>query len=868
MLETAGHGLDPHPVVFGVKNLRRRRRDREGGQEAEQGGAGPSAVLQSATGRAIFGGRKGGRPGMKSHYRAVVIGGGVVGASVLYHLAKFGWREVALIERSVLAAGSSWHAAGGVHALNADPNIAALQAYTIDLLSEIEQESGEPVGLHMTGGLTLAGTPDRWEWLQSAYRIFQTMGIEDVRLVTPEEAGALCPVMSTEGLLGGLWADREGYIDTTGTVRAYAAAARLHGAEVIERNRVLELHEEAGGWRVVTEQGEIRTEHVINAAGLWAKQVGRMAGLELPVSPLEHHYLLTESIPEVAALDRELPLVVDLEGFTYMRQDQQGMLLGIYEIRHQHWMMDGAPWEYGTELLPENLDRISDELEMGFHRFPCLQTAGVRNWVNGAFTFSPDGNPLVGPVPGRRGYWAACGVMAGFLQGGGVGKSLAEWMIHGEPEADVYGMDIARYGDFASNREYIRQTTGQFYSRRFVMTYPNEQLPAGRPLRTAPAHDAMTAAGCRWGTSWGLEVPLYFAPEGFEEKPSLKRSNAHPLVAAECAAVRSGVGLLDISGFSRFEVTGPNAEAWLDRLLASRLPAPGRARLAPMLSSQGRLKGDLTLFNWGDGSWWIMGSYYLRAWHLRWFDSHAGPGVEVRDLSDRITGFSLSGPNARQLLERVAHPAPSAGALPFMGCGFFDVGLSRTQVGRLSVAGELGYEIHCQTGEHATLRRTLLQAGDGLGLREYGFNALLSLRLEKSFGIWSAEFTQGYTPRMTGMDRWIDWQKEEFVGREAALAERDGPAPAQILTTLEIEAEDADASGYEPVLAGGRRVGFVTSGGYGHTIGRSLAMALLDPAHAAEGTPLSVPVVGVERPAQVIAPSPYDPAGTAMRNAG
>ena len=800
---------------------------------------------------------------MKSHYRVVVIGGGVVGASIIYHLAKMGWSDVALIERSVLTAGSSWHAAGGVHALNADPNISALQAYTIDLLGKIEEESGQSVGMHMTGGLTLAGTPDRWEWLQSAYRVYQSIGIEDVRLVTAEEAGAMCPVLSTDGILGGLWADREGYVDTTGTVLAYAGAAKKNGATVIEHNRVLELHQTSEGWDVVTEKGTISCEHVVNAAGLWAKQVGRMAGIELPVSPLSHHYLLTETIPEIAELDHELPLVVDLEGFTYMRQDQKGMLLGIYEINHQHWMMDGAPWDYGIELLQEDVDRIENVLTMGFERYPVLQNAGVRNWVNGAFTFSPDGNPLVGPVPGKRNYWSACAVMAGFLQGGGVGKSLAEWMIHGEPEADVYGMDVARYGPFAENKEYIKQTTGQFYSRRFVMTYPNEQLPAGRPLKMAPAYSDMTAAGARWGNSWDLEVPLYFAPDGFEEAPSLRRSNAFDIVAAECKAVREKVGLLDITGFSRFEVTGPNAEAWLNSVFATKLPAPGRARLAVALGGDGRLKGDLTLFNWGDGSWWIMGSYYLRQWHMRWFDDHMMDGVSVRDLGEEMAGFSLSGPNSKAVIEKLTDGP--VGDLSFMGCGKFDIGLIRARVGRLSVTGEAGYEINCRMGDHIALRKMLLEAGADLGITEYGFNALLSLRLEKSYGIWSAEFTQGYTAGMTGMDRWIDWSKDGFVGRDAALAERDGNGPAQRLVTLEVAADGADASGYEPVWSGGNRVGFVTSGGYGHTVGKSLAMALVNSDLAEVGTDLSVHIVGVERAAKVIDPPPYDPAGSVMR---
>ena len=800
---------------------------------------------------------------MKSQYRVVVIGGGVVGSSVLYHLAKFGWTDVVMLERRRLASGSSWHAAGGIHALNADPNMAALQAYTIDLLSEIEKESGQNINLHMTGGLTLAGTPERWEWLQANYRIFQSIGIDDCELISPEEAQKRCPIMSTDGVLGAMWADREGYIDTTGTVQAYATAAKKHGAEYYEGVKVDSLRQTADGWEVVTDQGTITCEHVVNAGGLWAKQIGRMAGIELPVSPLKHHYLITDSIPEVAAADFEMPMTVDLEGFTYMRQDQHGVLVGIYEIDHEHWAMDGAPWNYGEELFQEQLDRIENELTLGFERYPAIQDVGIKTWVNGAFTFSPDGNPLVGPVPGKRGYWCACAVMAGFLQGGGVGKTLAEWMIHGEPEADAWSMDVARYGKFAENRQYIKETTGQFYSRRFVMSYPNEQLPAGRPLKMAPAHDAMTEAGCHWGVSWDLEVPLYFKPSAdFDENLTLKRSNAFDIVAAECKNARENVGMVDITGFSRYEISGPNAEAWLNKILATTLPKPGRARLAVMLAPEGRLKGDLTLFNWGDGTWWIMGSYYLRQWHMRWFMDHMEDGVDINDLGEEICGFALTGPNSRKVLQKLVHEDIT---LPFMGCTKMDVGLVSARVGRMSVAGELGFEINVRMGDHIKLRRMLLEAGEEFGLKEYGFNAMLSMRLEKSFGIWSAEFTQDRTPGMTGMDRWIAWDKGDFIGREAALAERDGNGPAQKLVTLEVDTSDADASGYEPVWSGDELVGFVTSGGYGHTVQRSLAMALINTDKTDPGTPLKVHVVGKECAAKVIDASPYDPTGAAMR---
>ena len=803
---------------------------------------------------------------MKSQYRVVVIGGGVVGSSVLYHLAKMGWRDVVMLERRRLASGSSWHAAGGVHTLNADPNMAALQAYTIDLLPKIEKESGQNIGFHMTGGLTLAGTPERWEWLQSNYRIFQSIGISDCELLTPEEAQKRCPIMSVDGVLGAMWADREGYIDTTGTVQAYATAARKQGAEYYEEVKVDSLEQVTDGWIVKTEKGNIKCEHVVNAAGLWAKQVGRMAGIELPVSPLKHHYLITDSIPEVEKSDFEMPMTVDLEGFTYMRQDQNGVLVGIYEIDHEHWAMDGAPWDYGEELFQEQLHRIENELMLGFQRYPAIENVGIKTWVNGAFTFSPDGNPLVGPVPGKRGYWSACAVMAGFLQGGGVGKTLAEWMIEGEPETDAWSMDVARYGKYAENKRYIRETTGQFYSRRFVMSYPNEQLPAGRPMKMAPAHDAMTQAGCRWGISWDLEVPLYFAPsDEFEEKLTLKRSNAHEIVAEECKSIREGVALLDITGFSRFEVKGENAEAWLDKIFATKLPKPGRARLAVMLSPTGKLKGDLTLLNWGDGTFWIMGSYYLRAWHMRWFNDQIQDGVSVRDLGDDICGFALIGPNSHFILQKVAEGDVSK--MRFMDCKRLDIGLIQSHVARMSVTGEMGFELNCKMGDHIALRRILLEAGADQDIREVGFNAMLSTRIEKSFGIWSAEFTQDRTPGMTAMDRWIDWDKPDFIGKAAVVAERNGNGPEKIQVTLEIEDGDSDASGYEPIWSeAGDMVGFVTSGAYGHTVKKSLAMALIEPALANEGTAVTVHIVGVERRAKVIAPSPYDPDGMAMRS--
>ena len=803
---------------------------------------------------------------MKAHYKVAVIGGGVVGTSVLYHLAKFGWSDTLLIERNLLTSGSSWHAAGDFHRSNANANVAALQAYTIDLLSEVEEESGVNIGRHATGGISYACNADRWDALQATFRIYQSMGVDDVRLIGVDEILERCPIVKPDGIIGGMFSEGTGHLDPSAMVHAYARAARKRGASVVEKNRVTELDQRPdGSWDVVTEQGTINAEHVVNAGGLWAKQVGRMVGLELPVSPLEHMYLVTETIPEIAEFKTELPTVVDLDGFSYLRQEQKGLLLGIYEMNHRHWNMDGAPWDYGFDLIQEDPGRIEHELMLSYERYPVLERAGIKRWVNGAFTFTPDGNPLVGPVRGVTNYWVACGVMAGFSQGGGLGKSLAEWMIHGEPEGDIFGMDIARYGRHASNRQYIKEMTGQFYSRRFVITYPNHQLPAGRPLKVSPSYDQMTEGGARWGVSWGLEVPLYFAPKDYEENHTLRRSTAFDIVGKEVLHAREKAGLLDISGYSRYEVKGPKAQAWLDRVFACRLPRQGRCVLAPMLGHDGRLKGDLTIFNWGDSVYWIMGSYYLREWHMRWWEQFDTDGVAVRDISDDWVGFSLCGPLSREVLQRVSEDDVSDGSLKFLQCRNVDIGPATAKVGRMSVTGELGFEINVPAAFHRTVRETLLRGGKDLGLREIGFAALNAMRLEKSFGIWNREFTQGYTPQETLFDRFIDFSKPDFVGKQAVVAEKENQSAKRRLVTLEVDAADADASGYEPIWKDGRLIGYVTSGGYGYTVGKSIALALIDKAFAVPGTELTTHIVGDERACRVIEDSPYDPQGKAMR---
>jgi len=803
---------------------------------------------------------------VEDRYQVVVIGGGIVGCSVAYHLALRGMTDIAVIEREELTAGSTWHAAGGFHAINADTTIAALQKYTIGMYAQVEHESGRSAGLHMSGGLELAGTPERWRLLQQELAWHRMMGT-DASLLTPDEAAEMVPIIDPTGLEGALFDPFEGTLDPNGATWAYAEAARRRGADIIQHNRVSSLTRLAGEWRVETEQGPITAEHVVNAGGLWARRVGLMVGVDHPLTPMLHHYLVTDDVPEVAAIEGEMAAVTDLEGFTYLQREGNGVLLGVYERNPRHWKVEGADWDFGRELFPEEIDRIMPELSIGFARFPVLHDIGIKRWVNGAFTFTPDGNPLVGPVAGLPGYWAACGCMAGFSQCAAIGLAVANWIVDGDPGDDVFGMDVARFGPYASNDTYLRDTTAQFYARRFVLAYPNEQLTAGRPLKTTPCHEIFRTEGAVFGENWGLEVPLVFATArpGFEETPTLGRSNAQPLVADEVAAVRAAAGAYEIAGYARYEVAGPGAEAWLDHLLASRLPSVGRLRLAPMLNEAGRLMGDLSVTRLDGERFWLTGSYYLQDWHMRWFTQHLPvTGVEVRNITDGWMGFSVSGPSSRDIVERLADDDMSNESFGFMAVREMGVGSTRAVVGRLSLTGELGYEIVGPAGRHLTLLNELRAAGEPSGLRLIGDYAIDSLRVEKGYGIWNAEFTQAYTPGMSGLDRFVAFDKGDFVGREAALREREEGA-ARRLVLLEVDATDAEAGTDDPIWLDGSLVGFVTSGAYGHHVGMSLALAYVDRAVIETGAELMVSVVGEERTARILPEPPYDPNGTKLR---
>ncbi len=567
---------------------------------------------------------------MKSDARVVVVGGGVVGASVLYHLSKAGWKDLLLIERGELTCGSTWHAAGGMHTVNGDPNVAKLQQYTINLYKELEEISGQSCGMHLTGGLMLAGTRERLDWLKMTQARGRYLGME-LELISVDEAARLFPLMNKRHFVGALFDPIEGHVDPWGVTQAYAKAAQLNGAEIVRHTRVLDLKARRdGSWDVITEGGNVHAEHVVNAGGLWAREVGRMVGLELPVLAMEHQYLITEDLPALRGQKEQLH-VIDFEGEIYTRQERGGMLLGTYERAGVPWSPVTTPWDFAQSLLPNDLERIAPSLEIGFEHFPALGEVGIRKVVNGPFTFAPDGNPLVGPVRGLRNFWVACGVMAGFSQGGGVGLALSRWMVDGDPGADVWAMDVARYGDWAT-LAYTNAKVRENYSRRFRIRFPNEELPAARPLRTTPIYERLQAAHAVFGDYCALEHALWFAPSAAaaNEAITFHRSNAHAHVGAECVAVRDGVGLLEISNYGKFEVTGAGSAEWLSYVMANRLPRVGRIALTPMLNERGKLIGDFTLCRLGEERVFLICTYAAESYYRRWFERHPPPaGVSV-----------------------------------------------------------------------------------------------------------------------------------------------------------------------------------------------------------------------------------------------
>ncbi|MDE0321055.1 MAG: FAD-dependent oxidoreductase, partial [Acidimicrobiaceae bacterium] len=851
---------------------------------------------------------------------------------VLFHLTRAGWTDVVLLERSELTAGSTWHAAGGMHPINSDPTVAKLQKYTIELYREIEELSGQDCGIHLTGAVFLADTAERLDWLRMTDARGKYLGITS-EMISAEEAARLMPIIDPSQFAGAMYDYEHGHVDPTGVTYAYARAAMAAGAQVRRRTwaRRIERTPDGQAWRIglydtsggnlagsSDAAGEIddwlEATHVVNAGGLWAREVGRMVGLELPVLAMEHTYVITEPIDEIVAHNEhsgaELMGSIDFGGEIYTRQEGQGLLVGTYEQAAVAWQRRQTPWDFDKRLLTPDLERIAPSLDTAFRHFPVLADAGIARVVNGPFTFAPDGNPLVGPIRGLPGFWSACGVMAGLSQGGGVGLALSNWIIAGDPGFDVWAMDIARFGDWAT-RAYTATKVRENYRRRFSISFPNEFLPEGRPLATTSIYEPQRAAGAVFGDAYGLEVPLWFAPEpGTVEDVTFGRSNAWPHVREEVLAVRNSVGLMETSGFAKFLVEGPGARAWLTHLTAGRLPRPGRIALAPMCNEQGNLTGDLTIAclptagGAPDGPvesvtggatanaaererFIVFGSGIAERYYERWFDAHLarwdGGPAWYRTLGTQMCGVAIAGPNSRTLLSDVTDADVSNETMRFGSFTGIDVGWSRVWCGRLSYSGDLGYELWMDAGQLRYVFDLLVTHGADHGLRLFGLHALDSLRLDKSFGSWAREYRPVYDPFEANLGRFVRMARAsddgtDFVGRSALVAkygprgpqpEQDPPPDSMTLRAWTVPGP-ADGTGFdaladEPIFCNGEPVGWVTSGGYAHFSGVSVALGYVPSALAHDGVDFGIEIVGKRRTAHLIDGCLWDPEGMALR---
>lgn len=803
---------------------------------------------------------------LKSHAQAVVIGGGLVGCSILYHLTKLGWTDVVLLERSELTSGSTWHAAANIHGLHDSTNISRLQHYTMGLYKELEAETGQGCGIFQPGSLYLAQTEAREHQLrlQAAKARYYGMNFHEV---TRDEAERLHPLVNFDGIRCIMYEPQGGNVDPSGVTMAYAAGARARGAQIHRNCPVTATRPQAdGSWIVETPLGEIRTQWVVNAAGLWAREVAALAGITLPLVPTEHQYFVTETIPEIAAMDRRLPSVADRDGEYYLRQEGKGLLVGAYERDMKFWAEDGTPQGFGHELFADDLERIEPNMLRAIDRVPVVGAAGIKRVINGPMIWSPDSSALFGPVPELRNYFCCNGIIPGFSQSGGLGLLSAEWIVEGEPKLDMFGWDLARFGAWAG-KDFTKARVRDQYANRFKIHFPNEERAAGRPVRTRPVYAMQAGMGAVFGLNYGWEHPLWFASEGEprEETIGFDRQNWWDPVGREARMLRDRAGIIDISNFARYRITGPGAKDWLEALLANRIPGtPGRSCLSPLIGKRGGIAGDFTVTCLSEDDYFMVGSGMAERYHKRFFDAVPLPAVTAwESVTETMAGFNVAGPLARELLSRLTNADLSNEAFPFMRSARIEVAGVACIALRVSFTGDLGWELHCAEADQVRLYGALLEAGRAVDAGPVGSRALISLRVEKGYGSWGRDYSPEYWPQETGLAGLVKRDKE-FLNKAAWLAIADLP-PREVLRTLVIEAVTADATGNEPIFdLDGRPAGKVSSGAFGYHVGQSLALAYLRPEIAA-GAELEVMILGRPHRARVLEGAAFDPEGRRLR---
>jgi dimethylglycine dehydrogenase len=802
--------------------------------------------------------------------RVAVVGGGIGGVSTLYHLARLGWQDVVLLEAAELTSGSTWHAAGLCTQFNQSYNLMGLLKYSLDLYERLEAETGQAVDLHRCGSVRIATTRERVQQFEQVLGIAENVGVP-MEIVSPERARELFPLARADGVIAAAYLPSDGHVDPTSVTIALARGATERGATILRNSAVTGLARERGRWVVSTAAGDLRAEHVVLAAGQWSRQVGRLAGVELPIVPLQHQYVVTEPIPEVGARTAELPVFRDPDNSFYARQEGGGLLVGPFERSPKTWALDGVPADFHGKLLSPDLDQIEGSLLAAADRIPVFGEVGLRAVVNGPDGYTPDGKCLMGPVPGAPGLHVLAGFsIFGIVFGGGAGRYAAEWIVDGQPSDTMWGLDVRRFGPYADATSYVVARASEVFEDEYKIHYPEEERPAGRPLKTDPLYGRLLERGAVMGVRSGWERPLWFARDGeARDVYSFGRGNWFESVGEECRAVRSGVGVLDQTSFAKFLVSGPGARDLLDRLAANRLPEEvGRLCLTQLLTPKGGVEADVTVALLEPDRFYVVSAAAAETHDLAWIERHAegDRSVEIENATDRYGVLTVAGPRSRDLLQQLSGDDLSSEGFPHFRARHIELGSMRVLAVRVSYVGELGWELHHPIARLPALYELLHEAGGGLGVVDFGYRALESMRFEKCYRLWGADLSADWSPLQAGLERFVAFDKGDFVGRDALLRERER-GPSHVLSCLVVDADGADAHGYEPVYAGDATpVAYVSSGGYGHTIGRSIALSYLPAPLAAVGTELEVKILGDRRRAVVSAQPLYDPAGERLRS--
>jgi dimethylglycine dehydrogenase len=801
-----------------------------------------------------------------SDAEVVIIGGGVMGVSLAYHLAKAGWRDVVLVEKNDLTHGSTWHAAGLCTHFAHNPTVQELRATSVRLYRDIlPRETGQDVGFHRSGAMRITRNPDRMDEFAHVAGLSAFTGYP-LEILTPERIAELHPLARLDGLLGGIYEPDDGHVDPTLATNAMAQVAMRHGATIQRYNPVRAIRREGGDWLVETAKGVIRARHIVNAAGTWGWEVGRMMGMNVPSVPVLHQYLVTDTIPEIAARiaqgARELPIIRDPEESWYVRQERDGLILGPYERAAQPWSIDGVPPEFGADLMPPDLDRVEHIIEAAMARIPALGHGGVKSVVNGPITFTPDANPLIGPAHGLENAWALTGSSMGVMEGGGAGWFLARWMTHGAPPMDALAIDSRRFGAWA-DRDYRVDKAVECFGLQFGVHYPFEERPAARGKRLSPIHDEMLARGAVMGAAYGWERPNWFSDRpGDVATLSFRRPNWFAAVAREVTTVTSAVALADLSVFSKFEVTGPDTRAFVDTLGANRAPGVGRIGLTHVLTPAGGTLSEFTVSMLADDHAYLTSAAAAEEIDADALGAHSvGFDVHIANRCTEIGVLGLMGPKSRAVLSTLTDADLGAG-FPWLSVRRITVAGRPVRALRVSYVGELGWELHMDAQHLRHVFLALETAGQPHGLGFYGAFAANSMRLEKGYRGWGADLTTERTPVESGLGFLVKPEGHDFTGRDALRARMaDGAAWAMVL--LEVETDGFDPFYSHAVHQGDHVVGIVTSGGYGHRTGKALALAYLRDPDRRSG--LSVAILGRSCPAKVLDRPPFDPDNTRMK---